>query len=52
MYISIALLLVLSAFFSGSETAFFSLSKIHIKKLERSNSKSAKRILSLLSKTR
>ena len=47
--ISIIGFLVLSAFFSGSETAFFSLSKIQIKKLEMSNNKSSKRILRLLS---
>ena len=47
--ISIIGFLILSAFFSGSETAFFSLSKIQIKKLEKSNNKSSKRILRLLS---
>ena len=46
--ISIIGFLILSAFFSGSETAFFSLSKIQIKKLEMSNHKSSKRILRLL----
>lgn len=46
--ISIIGFLILSAFFSGSETAFFSLSKIQIKKLENSNKKSSKRILRLL----
>jgi len=47
--ISIVGFLIISAFFSGSETAFFSLSKIQIKKLEKSSSKSSKRILRLLS---
>jgi len=47
--ISIIGFLILSAFFSGSETAFFSLTKIQIKKLEKSNNKSSKRILRLLS---
>ncbi|MCK5052153.1 MAG: HlyC/CorC family transporter [Candidatus Cloacimonetes bacterium] len=46
--ISIIGFLILSAFFSGSETAFFSLSKIQIKKLEKNNNKSSKRILRLL----
>ncbi|MBT4333063.1 MAG: HlyC/CorC family transporter [Candidatus Cloacimonetes bacterium] len=47
--ISIVGFLIISAFFSGSETAFFSLSKIQIKKLEKSSNKSSKRILRLLS---
>ena len=51
-YYGIVILLLLSAFFSGSETALFSLSKLHIKKLEKANSNSAKRIFKLLSKTR
>ncbi len=51
-YYIIGILLLLSAFFSGSETAFFSLSKMHIKKLEKSNNASSKRIFRLLSKTR
>ena len=46
--ISIIGFLIISAFFSGSETAFFSLSKIQVKKLEKSNNKSSKRILRLL----
>jgi len=46
--VSIVGFLVLSAFFSGSETAFFSLSKIQLKKLEKSKNKSSKRILRLL----
>ena len=46
--ISIIGFLILSAFFSGSETAFFSLSKIQIKKLEKNDNKSSKRILRLL----
>lgn len=51
-YYLIAILLLISAFFSGSETAFFSLSKIQLKKLEKSNKSSSKRIFRLLSKTR
>lgn len=51
-YYIIALLLLASSFFSGSETAYFSLSKIHIKKLEKSNNAASKRIFRLLSKTR
>lgn len=45
-------LLLLSAFFSGAETAFFSLSRIYLKKLENSHKGSASRILSLLRKPR
>jgi len=40
--------LFLSAFFSGSETAFFSLTKIQIIKLEKSKSKTSQRIMRLL----
>lgn len=40
--------LFLSAFFSGSETAFFSLSKIQIIKLSKSSNKTSKRIIRLL----
>lgn len=46
----IIVLLALSAFFSGSETALFSLSRIYLKKLENSNKASARRILKLLKK--
>lgn len=42
------ILLVLSAFFSGSEAAFFSLDKILVEKLKEEKSSAAKRILSLL----
>jgi len=48
LLISIFGFLILSAFFSGSETAFFSLSKIQIKKLENNKNKSSKRIIRLL----
>jgi CBS domain containing-hemolysin-like protein len=41
-------LLMLSAFFSASEVAYFSLSRIYLKKLEGSNTASAKRTLKLL----
>ena len=51
-YYTIGFLLILSAFFSGSETAYFSVSKLHIKKLEKSNNDASKRIFRLLSKTR
>ncbi len=40
--------LILSAFFSGSETAFFSLTKIQLKQLENTDSKSSIRIFNLL----
>jgi len=46
------ILLLLSAFFSGSETAFFSLSRIYLKKLENKNTAQSRRILSLLGKPR
>lgn len=46
------ILLLLSAFFSGSETAFFSLSRIYLKKLENDRTAGAKRILSLLKQPR
>ncbi|HQJ95872.1 MAG TPA: hemolysin family protein, partial [Candidatus Cloacimonas sp.] len=48
----IIVLFALSAFFSGSETALFSLSRVYLKRLENSKSKSAKRILKLLKKPR
>ena len=47
---TIFILLVFSAMFSASETAFFSLTKIHIKKLEKDNNAKSKRILNLLKK--
>ena len=42
------LFLVLSAFFSGSETALFSLSKIKLQHLRNNDSPAAKRVLTLL----
>ncbi len=45
-------LFVLSAFFSGSETALFSLSRVYLKKIEGSGSRSSRRILYLLKKPR
>lgn len=48
----IFILLLLSAFFSGSEIAYFSLSRIYLKKLENSKQVSAKRILRLLRQPR
>jgi len=44
--------LALSAFFSGSETAMFSLSRVYLKKLENSDSKTGRMVLKLLSKPR
>ncbi len=46
------ILLLFSAFFSGSETAFFSLSRIYLKKLENKKTAQSRRILSLLAKPR
>lgn len=40
--------ILLSAFFSGSETAMFSLSRVYLKKLENSGGKSARMVLKLL----
>lgn len=48
----IIVLFALSAFFSSSETALFSLSRIYLKKLENSEGSSAKRILKLLKRPR
>lgn len=48
----IIVLLAFSAFFSGSETALFSLSRIYLKKLENSGGSSARRILNLLKRPR
>lgn len=45
-------LILLSAFFSGSETALFSLSRIQLKKLENTDTDGAKRIIKLLRKPR
>ncbi|HOH78534.1 MAG TPA: hemolysin family protein [Candidatus Cloacimonadota bacterium] len=45
-------LLFLSAFFSGSETAFFSLSRLYLKKMEGFGTPGAKRALTLLKKPR
>ena len=42
----------LSAFFSSTETAFFSLTKVQLKRLELQPSKSSRRILGLLKKPR
>lgn len=50
--ISIIGFLIISAFFSGSETAFFSLTKIQIKKIEKNNNQSSRRILRLLKNPR
>jgi len=46
------ILLILSAFFSGSEAAFFSLSKEMIDRLRESSSRNSHRIVSLLSRPR
>lgn len=45
-------LLLLSAFFSSAEIAFFSLSRIYLKKMESSKAASAKRTLRLLKRPR
>jgi putative hemolysin len=52
--VSFILLLILSAFFSGSESAYFSLSEFDLERLkdEKEKSGSTKHILSLLSKPR
>lgn len=48
----LALFIALSAFFSGSETAMFSLSRVYLKKLENSGSKAGKMVLKLMSRPR
>jgi len=50
--IAIVFLLFLSAFFSGSETAFFSLTKIQMKQIEKKGTANSKRISRLLGKPR
>ncbi|MCK4852024.1 MAG: HlyC/CorC family transporter [Candidatus Omnitrophica bacterium] len=45
----LVLLLLFSAFFSGSETAFFSIGKVRFKQIESIQSPSARRVISLLS---
>ena len=52
MLLLLAALLVASAFFSGSETALFSLSRHERARLEKSSSVSARTILTLLAETR
>ncbi|MFA5498038.1 MAG: hemolysin family protein [Candidatus Cloacimonadia bacterium] len=47
---SIIILLLLSAYFSASETAFFSLGKLHLKKLESEKGKTSRRTARLLKK--
>lgn len=44
----LVLFILLSAFFSGSETAMFSLSRVYLKKLENSDGKREKKVLKLL----
>ncbi|MCF7919632.1 MAG: hemolysin family protein [Candidatus Cloacimonetes bacterium] len=51
-YLLLIVLLMLSAFFSGSETAFFSLTKIQLKKYEKKKQASYRRISHLLSNPR
>ena len=51
-YFAILGFLLLSAFFSGSETAFFSLTKIQLKKIEKHKTQSARRISRLLKNPR
>ncbi|MCL1827661.1 MAG: DUF21 domain-containing protein, partial [Candidatus Cloacimonetes bacterium] len=50
LLLQIAICLVFQAIFNAAETAFFSLSKIDLKKLEKDNKASSKKILSLLKK--
>ncbi|MDZ4181504.1 MAG: DUF21 domain-containing protein, partial [Candidatus Cloacimonadaceae bacterium] len=45
-------LILLSAYFSGSETAFFSLPRIYLKKIENSGTAGSRRILALLKRPR
>ena len=52
LYLLIIGYLVLSAFFSSSETAFFSLTKIQLKKIQKQKTKTSKRIFRLLQKPR
>ncbi|MCK4311352.1 MAG: HlyC/CorC family transporter [Candidatus Cloacimonetes bacterium] len=47
-FIAIIGFLLLSAFFSSSETAFFSLSKIQLKKIKKKKTRSSRRIFRLL----
>ncbi len=49
-FIIVIILFALSAFFSGSETAFFSINKLQLKKIESSGDKTSKRVLKLLEK--
>ena len=48
----ISLLLFFSALFSGAETAFFSMTKIHLKKIEKNKDSKSKKIINLLKKPR
>ena len=50
--IAIICFLFLSAFFSGSETAYFSLTKLQLKQIEKKGTANSKRISRLLSKPR
>lgn len=52
IFIALGVLLLCSAFFSGSETALFSLSKIRVRRLQLENVKHAKLVAQLLSKPR
>ena len=52
VFILVAFLILCSAFFSGSETALFSLSAIQRDRLGREETKSSRRILALLSEPR
>ena len=45
-------LLLLSAFFSGSETALFSLSKVRVKRLQHENAKNSTLLAQLLNNPR
>jgi putative hemolysin len=50
--LTIILFLILSAFFSGSETAFFSLTKVQMKQIEKKGTSKSRRISRLLGKPR
>lgn len=51
-FVLIGIFLMLSAFFSGSETAFFSLSKVQLKKIEKTHSSRSRRLTRLLKNPR
>jgi putative hemolysin len=52
IFFILAILIFLSAFFSGSETALFSLSKVRVKRLQHEKVKRSKLLAQLLSSPR